>query len=75
MRDPVLALDGRTYDRPQIEAHFAAHGPVSPFGFALAGPLLVPNLSVRALLERLHPDLPLAPIHLPGPGQPAAAGS
>ena len=66
MADPVVALDGRTYDRAQIEAHFAAHGPVSPLGFRLEGPALVPNLAVRALVERRHPRLVLAPIRLPG---------
>ena len=39
---------------------------MSPLGFRLEGPALVPNLAVRALVERWHPRLVLAPIRLPG---------
>ncbi len=56
--DPVIAMDGTTYEREAIFTHFARFGLTSPAtGEALASDLLIENITVRralAFLETPH---------------------
>lgn len=65
MRDPVIAMDGWTYDRHAIELYFARAGhvlPLSPVsGRRFAARMLVPNNSVAQIIRQHIPDLPPVP--------------
>ena len=56
MRDPVIAVDGQTYERSAIEDWFATLGgkplrsPVT--GQPMASAALLPNLAIRELVQR-----------------------
>ncbi len=56
MRDPVIAVDGQTYERSAIEDWFATLGgepPRSPVtGQLMASAALLPNLAIRELVQR-----------------------
>ncbi len=65
MTDPVLAADGHTYERCVIEQWLAAHDQISPVtGAAIGTSNLIPNLAVRSLVARLHPEVRLKPWRL-----------
>eukprot|EP01105_Mastigella_eilhardi_P019224 TRINITY_DN4513_c0_g1_i1.p1 TRINITY_DN4513_c0_g1~~TRINITY_DN4513_c0_g1_i1.p1 ORF type:complete len:295 (-),score=68.25 TRINITY_DN4513_c0_g1_i1:41-925(-) len=53
MHDPVVAADGHTYERAAIEAHFARHGPCSPFDARakLHSTALVPNHNLKSQIN------------------------
>ena len=53
MTDPVVALDGHTYERSAIEDWFAGGNMLSPKTGAEIGQLLVPNHAMRAQIGRL----------------------
>jgi hypothetical protein len=72
MIDPVVTDEGFTYDRKTVEEWFAKNGPLSPTtGAVLPSTKLTPNLSVRKIISRRHPDIILAPISS-AQGGPAA---
>lgn len=53
MRDPVVAADGHSYERREIERHFASGSRVSPVeGDALSGTGLIPNRNLKNEIER-----------------------
>lgn len=55
MVDPVLAKDGRTYERAAIAAWLEEHGAVSPVaGEAMSSRDLIPNHSLRSVLDALR---------------------
>lgn len=51
MRDPVVAADGHTYDRPAIEKWFATHDTSPMTGVKLPTTNLFPNYSFRAMAQ------------------------
>ena len=54
MQDPVMACDGHTYERAAIEAWLSA-SPTSPkTGEVLESTTLIPNHSVRQLIDAFH---------------------
>ena len=54
MQDPVMACDGHTYERAAIEAWLSAN-PTSPkTGEVLESTTLIPNHSVRQLIDAFH---------------------
>ena len=56
MLDPVLAGDGRSYERADLELFWKRNGTVSPLtGQRLPGGVLVPNHSLRALIASIYP--------------------
>ena len=62
MVDPVLACDGHTYDRENIEKYFRLRGPVSPMTNAELNTVrLVPSVTVRTLIGLFHPEVELKP--------------
>jgi U-box domain len=54
MRDPVIASDGICYERAAIEAWVAEHGTVSPVTRGAITAELIPNHSLRSLLQALQ---------------------
>jgi U-box domain len=54
MRDPVIASDGICYERAAVEAWVAEHGPVSPITKEAITADLIPNHSLRSLLQALQ---------------------
>lgn len=53
MRDPVIALDGLTYERVAIEQWLATHDTSPLTGAVLASKMLIPNVFARSqILER-----------------------
>jgi hypothetical protein len=56
--DPVLALDGFTYDRRAIEAFMQSHR-VSPLtGKKMGGKLLIPNHNLKNQIRKYFPNAP-----------------
>ena len=51
MVDPVLAADGVTYERVQIERWLATHHTSPKTGMPLQHKHLTPNLALKALIE------------------------
>lgn len=73
MADPVIAIDGHTYERGAIEAWFSGSG-ATPRGFKspktgalLEGNLLIPNFALRALINdwRESQQSPVSPSDVP----------
>jgi hypothetical protein len=58
MRDPVVAMDGYTYERKAIQAHFQAGKNLSPVTGVRIGRLLVPNTSMQRMIQRYFPNAP-----------------
>jgi U-box domain len=54
MRDPVIASDGVCYERAAIEEWVAEHGAVSPTTNKAITADLIPNHSLRSLLQALQ---------------------
>lgn len=50
MEDPVLAMDGLTYEREAIEEWLKNRGTSPGHGGVLSSKVLVPNISVRQLI-------------------------
>jgi len=50
MEDPVVAMDGYTYERSAISAWFQRHD-TSPFTRAVIPPTLVSNIGKRSEIE------------------------
>ena len=57
MSDPVLAMDGHTYERAAIERWLRARRTSPRTGAPLASRQLVPNHAIRALIADLPPGL------------------
>ena len=55
--DPVLAMDGHTYERAAIERWLRARRTSPRTGAPLASRQLVPNHAIRALIADLPPGL------------------
>lgn len=49
MEDPVVAMDGHTYERAAIETWFHTHD-TSPMTQQVVPPMLVPNVSLRSMI-------------------------
>ena len=60
MIDPVVASDGRTYERNAISDWFATHDTSPITGLALASKSLVPNINLRSMMEDSAADQPEA---------------
>jgi len=55
MRDPVMAADGETYERTEIEKWLAKGNRMSPLtGAELPNPLLTPNIALRQAIEAIR---------------------
>ena len=54
MEDPVIASDGLCYERAAIEEWVAEHGAVSPVTKQAITAELIPNHSLRSLLQALQ---------------------
>jgi hypothetical protein len=55
MRDPVLAADGQTYERAEIEKWFANGNRMSPLtGAELPSTLLTPNIALRKAIAAIR---------------------
>jgi hypothetical protein len=55
MRDPVLAADGQTYERAEIEKWFAKGNRMSPLtGAELPSTLLTPNIALRKAIAAIR---------------------
>lgn len=54
MRDPVIASDSVCYERVAIEEWVAEHGAVSPMTKKAITADLIPNHSLRSLLQALQ---------------------
>jgi U-box domain len=54
MKDPVIASDGICYERAAIEEWVAQHGSVSPMTSEAIKAELIPNHSLRSLLQSLQ---------------------
>ena len=54
MRDPVIATDGVCYEKAAIEEWLAEHGTVSPMTNKAITADLIPNHSLRSLLQALQ---------------------
>jgi len=69
MHDPVFAMDGYTYERLAIEKHIRQAGRlpvISPMiGLPFASKTLVPNPTIKQLIQRHLPDLPPLKVRLP----------
>jgi hypothetical protein len=53
MRDPVVAADGHSYERWEIESHFSCGSRKSPIdGDNLSGTALIPNRNLKKEIER-----------------------
>jgi hypothetical protein len=62
MTDPVIAVDGITYERSVITAWFGQHGAISPSTLeALDSTALIPNKAVRQIISKRCPHLVLMP--------------
>lgn len=57
MEDPVIAMDGYTYERRAIEAYIRANS-VSPVTGLPMQRLLVPNRNLKAQMVKYYPDAP-----------------
>ena len=55
MRDPVMTVDGFTYERLAIERWLAAHDTSPLTGLDLPSKLLTPNAALRAQIEDFQP--------------------
>ena len=51
MRDPVLAMDGHTYERSEIERWLADHQTSPKTNSPLPSKMLVPNHSVKSMVQ------------------------
>ena len=51
MRDPVLAMDGHTYERSEIERWLADHQTSPKTNAPLPSKMLVPNHSVKSMVQ------------------------
>eukprot|EP00730_Choanoeca_flexa_P017689 TRINITY_DN8551_c0_g1_i1.p2 TRINITY_DN8551_c0_g1~~TRINITY_DN8551_c0_g1_i1.p2 ORF type:complete len:222 (+),score=39.30 TRINITY_DN8551_c0_g1_i1:1255-1920(+) len=57
MVDPVVAIDGYTYERAAVEWYFTAHGIVSPTtGLRLPSSMLTPNKTLARVFTSLSVD-------------------
>lgn len=65
MTDPVIALDGFTYDRRAIEAHMARHRESPMTGRKLGGKLLIPNVNLQQQIRKCYPQ-PVPNLRLSG---------
>ena len=55
MRDPVMAADGQTYERAEIEKWFAKGNRTSPLtGAELPSTVLMPNIALRKAIEAIR---------------------
>ena len=54
MRDPVIASDGVCYERAALEGWVAAHGAVSPTTMEAIAADIIPNHTLRSLLQALQ---------------------
>jgi len=50
MADPVIAMDGHSYDRPYIEQWFQEHSTSPKTGEQLTTNLLIPNYNLKKLI-------------------------
>ena len=55
MTDPVVAMDGQTYEREAIEHWFAVGGTTSPLTNEEIPTLLIPNHAVRSMIRDFAP--------------------
>jgi hypothetical protein len=51
MEDPVIASDGITYNRSEIEEWFKKHHTSPKTGEILKSKVLIPNISIRNAIE------------------------
>ena len=54
MREPVIADDGTTYDRAQIEAWLRKHNTSPVTGAEMRTKRLVPNYPMRIQIQQYH---------------------
>ena len=54
MVDPVMAADGFTYERSEIEAWFQGHATSPQTGNDVPNKTLLPNLSMKSQISTLH---------------------
>ena len=66
MRDPVMTVDGHTYDRANIELVFKTSSLSPKTGLQLPDRRLIPNIALRHAMEEAG-ITNLVPIELPGP--------
>lgn len=55
MVDPVIAMDGHTYNRRAIEIHMRSHS-ISPMTGNPMQRLLIPNLNLKAQMKKYYPN-------------------
>jgi len=58
MKDPVVAMDGHTYERSSITKWFASHGTSPKTNEELTRKKLVPNHALRAMIIEWHEQHP-----------------
>lgn len=64
-QDPVVALDGFTYEQWAIEKHFEAQGPRSPkTNLELHSETLTPNINIRSMVQAYKEKMGLVLIRL-----------
>ena len=52
MKDPVISVDGYTYERAAIEQYFETHGAVSPFmKTRLSTKAVIPNRNLKCQIH------------------------
>jgi len=63
MEDPVVTVDGLSFERRAIEAHFRTHGAVSPVTLMpLESTTISPNLALRQAIQDWKAAIPVASI-------------
>ena len=58
MIDPVICLDGHTYDRSNIQRWFLENRTSPLTGLQLLSTQLIPNIVLRNIIHETYPDLP-----------------
>lgn len=75
MKDPVIALDGYTYERKAIQDWFGRGNRTSPMTRAVMDPILLPNRALKDLIDMgldnfVEPKEPLVPKETKEPVEP-----
>ncbi len=74
MRDPVMAADGQTYEREEIEKWFAKGNKTSPLtGAELLSTVLMPNIALRKAIEAIRESAAARIVRHSGPSEKANA--
>ena len=67
MVDPVICVDGQTYDRPAIERWFETHDTSPLTGASLSSKNLIPNISLKQIISEYKEQLPDPEPSVPAP--------